>query len=259
MWYYVEGSQRVGPHSTEEIQTLINNGTLQPHTLVWKAGMQTWAKAQDSELASLFNHQPPATAVPTATVPAAPASFGAAATQQQPSYSHTQNVQQVPYEPSSFRTLWLWFAWLIGAGIPLCLILIGLIPVIAGGIISLILLYRFWNIIQDGQARTTPGKAVGFLFIPFFNLYWYFVSHVGLAQDTNAYLEARNIQAPRINEGLVLAYYILFLCSMIPYLGILCSLANIVIWIMIFRQFAVAATHITEYKRSHAASSNQTY
>ncbi len=43
-----------------------------------------------------------------------------------------------------------------------------------------ILLYRYWRLIPPERAVTTPGKAVGFLFIPVFNLYWMFVSLVGL-------------------------------------------------------------------------------
>jgi len=39
-----------------------------------------------------------------------------------------------------------------------------------------ILLCRLWNLVPPEQAATTPGKAVGFLFIPFFDLYWNFVA-----------------------------------------------------------------------------------
>src|SRR5215472_4189380 len=51
---------------------------------------------------------------------------------------------------------------------------IGDILSLYGGIALLVLIYQMWQSIQDGHARTTPGKAVGFLFIPFFNLYWMF-------------------------------------------------------------------------------------
>ena len=73
-------------------------------------------------------------------------------------------LSQTTYTPQSFRKLWLWFAWLVGAGIPLTFIGIGVFLLIAGGVIGLILLYRFWSLIQDGKARTSPAQAVGFLF-----------------------------------------------------------------------------------------------
>lgn len=52
-----------------------------------------------------------------------------------------------------------------------------------GAIIGYIHLHRAWSILQPVGARTTPGAAVGFLFIPFFNLYWLFVAYKGLAED----------------------------------------------------------------------------
>ena len=83
----------------------------------------------------------------------------------------------------------------------------------AGMVISHILLYRFWCVIQDGEARTTPGKAVGFCFIPFFNLYWIYVAIVGLAKDMNAYRTQWNIEGPRVSEGLALTWFVLSLLT----------------------------------------------
>ena len=65
-------------------------------------------------------------------------------------------------------------------------------------------LYRCWRLIQDGYAHTTPGKAVGFNFIPFFQIYWIFISVYCLAKDLNAYAARYQITAPRAREGLVL-------------------------------------------------------
>ncbi len=52
-----------------------------------------------------------------------------------------------------------------------------LIAVSAGisAIAWLVLLYRYWKFLPAGEACTTPAKAVGYLFIPVFNLYWIFV------------------------------------------------------------------------------------
>lgn len=54
---------------------------------------------------------------------------------------------------------------------------------VPGIIASMIVHYRCWKTVPKETARTTPGKAVGFLFIPYFNFYWYFVSYAGLAED----------------------------------------------------------------------------
>jgi len=58
-----------------------------------------------------------------------------------------------------------------------------------------IFLYKAWDLIQDGKPRTSPGLAVGFLFIPVFSLYWIFVAFWGLAQDLNGYAEEHDMSA----------------------------------------------------------------
>ena len=72
-----------------------------------------------------------------------------------------------------------------------------------------LILYRGWSAVQDGSAQTTPGKAVGFCFIPFFNLYWNFVAHVGLMKEFNRLAEARGRPDQKVNEGLALTYSVL--------------------------------------------------
>ncbi len=71
-------------------------------------------------------------------------------------------------------------------------------------------LYRAWRLIQLGNVRTTPGKAIGFWFIPGFGFYWFFVLFVGLANDWNRVMAAHpNLQqGPRLNSGLALAFCI---------------------------------------------------
>ena len=78
------------------------------------------------------------------------------------------------------------------------------VPLIA----FLVLLYKAWSAIQDGQVRTTPGKAVGFLFIPFYNFYWMFPAIWGWAQDYNGYTTRHGIAREEMSEGLFLAYLI---------------------------------------------------
>ena len=76
-------------------------------------------------------------------------------------------------------------------------------------VISLVLLYKVWAAIQDGHARTTPGKAVGYMFIPFFQLYWLFQAYWGYAKDYNSYISRHGISTSRLSEGLFLYYCIL--------------------------------------------------
>jgi len=75
-------------------------------------------------------------------------------------------------------------------------------------VVFLVLIYKAWQAIQDGQVRTTPGQAAGFMLIPFFNLYWMFPAIWGWAQDYNAYTLRHGIAREEMNEGLFLAFLI---------------------------------------------------
>lgn len=58
------------------------------------------------------------------------------------------------------------------------LCLTGLLIAVSAGvsaIAGIVLLYRYWKFLPAEEAYTTPAKAVGYMFIPGFNLYWIFV------------------------------------------------------------------------------------
>jgi len=78
------------------------------------------------------------------------------------------------------------------------------------------LVYRMWAAIQDGRARTTPGRAVGFHFIPVFNLFWAFRAFPGFARDFNALVQRRGLARPRLSPGLFRAWVLL--CMLHPVL-----------------------------------------
>ena len=96
-------------------------------------------------------------------------------------------------------------------------------------ILCYVYLYRAWNCLRFGDPRTTAGKAIGFLFIPFFNIYWIFVAIYGLAQDWNRITASYpNIQkAPRLSEGMFLTYLI---CSLVV------APLGIIFWFIVYKQ-----------------------
>jgi len=140
-----------------------------------------------------------------------------------------------------FKRYWICMA----AGLPLCILLIGIPIVIVGVVFAFILLYQLWKLIPADIARTTPGKAIGFCFIPFFNIYWIFVAFKGLGEDMNKTLQSRGIQY-QVSEGLGLACCILFLCCMIPYLGLLTGIPTIIVWIFFFKSVKDGAIALLE-------------
>lgn len=76
-----------------------------------------------------------------------------------------------------------------------------------------VLLAKMWGAINDGYSRATPGQAIGFLFIPFYNLFWIFNVWGGFASDYNSYVERYNLPVPQINAGLYTVFPIFVVLS----------------------------------------------
>jgi hypothetical protein len=86
---------------------------------------------------------------------------------------------------------------------------IGVLQLCAFGFFSVIV-RRAWASIDGGSEGMSPGKAQGFLWIPFFNFYWVFPALVSLATQTNAKSDSEQNPAGRITRGFGLVIAILF-------------------------------------------------
>lgn len=101
-------------------------------------------------------------------------------------------------------------------------LLVGLALFAYGFVMECVVLHRMWTTIQYGRPRATPNKAIGFLFIPFFNWYWVFQAFWGWAVDYNRSAKECGLDLPQAPEGLALAVSILILLSGLPVVGIVC-------------------------------------
>lgn len=215
MWYYILDDKQFGPIKEEEIQVLIQDGTLNSATRVWRQGMLSWQPLAATGL-SIFL---PLGSVPPRITP-------------EPIYAI--QPQRPVVKRSGLKTLYTW--WVVmycftfistlpsfalnlvkdqsAKSILTALICILEIPMLAGSILMFVLLYKLWSVVQDGQAATTPGKAVGFLFIPFFNFYWIFQAFWGLAKDLNRYIKQHFgesvVEQPRQTKPWISLVYIIF-------------------------------------------------
>lgn len=79
--------------------------------------------------------------------------------------------------------------------------------------------YRMWAALQDGQTRTKPGMAAGFLFIPGFSLYWIFPAVWGFSKEYNALIERHNLGLAPLPQPMFLSLAICYAGSSLPYLG----------------------------------------
>ncbi|MGD0988339.1 MAG: FHA domain-containing protein [Candidatus Sulfotelmatobacter sp.] len=105
----------------------------------------------------------------------------------------------------------------LSGGLPF--VILGSLAALYAGILGLVFYYKMWESIQDGYARMSPAKAVGFLFIPFFNVYWIFQVFWGFSKDYNAYVDRHAINTKKLSEGLFLAFSILPLSAAVPFLN----------------------------------------
>lgn len=93
-------------------------------------------------------------------------------------------------------------------------------------ILHLVLLYEIWAIIQIGRVRTTPGRAVGYLFIPLYQFFWLFEAYAGWTQDYNRVLLQYHLKGPRMSKTLGLAVCIVYLVLAFWWLISLCAIVS---------------------------------
>jgi hypothetical protein len=127
----------------------------------------------------------------------------------------------------------VWFREAPGIGVQIIVVL-GILSfaqfLIVQMIYTFVIVWKMWSSIQDGHARTTPGKAIGFLFIPIFNIYWIFQVWGGFPADYNNYVNRYKLPIPYLASRLFTAYPVLILLTLIPFLGILASLVSMFVF-----------------------------
>ena len=243
IYYLIEDSQAQGPFT----RTDLKNGRLGPSSLVWRAGLSDWHRAdQLTELHPLLTRLPP------------PVPMNAG--------SHPGRSDESPplYDPKAFETLYSWFRISIIPGtigcavltfIPNAFLIANLVYslyLLVASVFYVVLLHKSWKQIQDGSVRTTPGKAVGLLFVPFFNLYWNFVAVDGLARDINRYAAERCLAIQPVSGTLARTYCVLgvvnFLAWWIPILGLFINIGQNLILLFLLHQVKDASVLIATAK-----------
>jgi hypothetical protein len=100
-------------------------------------------------------------------------------------------------------------------------------------VVQLILWWKAWKSVQEYGARTTPGQAIGFLFLPVVNLYWVFQAFWGYSKDFNSNIDEYGLDVRRLPEGLFLAHTIVMLGAALTFwiavLNLPLALGNIVL------------------------------
>lgn len=136
-------------------------------------------------------------------------------------------------------------------------VFIGAIFSLYAFIVFIVLVYRMWKIVPSEFARTTPGKAVGFLFIPIFDLYWMFPTIWGWTKDFNSFLRQRQIDSQYASESLGLAVAIFWLIRWtigtitgfagIPVVGVVLDLPNFILTPLFIYKVCTVLNELPDY------------
>ena len=216
MWYYTQNNQQLGPVDEATIKGLIASGAINAGTMVWTAGMPSWMPIAQSALSGLVAGLPPAAPMyaPVAVV--------------------DPRIQQL-------NDLFLWF-WITLAG---SIITLG-VSAIASVVLFFVIIYKAWQLVQDGEARTTADQAVAYCGIPGWQFYWIFIAFKQLARELNRVMAKEQIAGEPVSEDSALWFCIMILAS--P-LGIT-IIPLIVFWIIFTNQVKKAAVAITQSRIS---------
>lgn len=218
MWYYAINGQQMGPVDEAKIKELLANGSISENTLVWTNGMGTWQPLAQVQLGS---H---------------PAQFQQAGS--------TAPEAMVDREIDTMNKLFTWM-WISLAA---SLITFG-ISLLVTVTLFLVIVYKSWQLVQDGHARTTPDQALGFSFIPCFQFWWWFIAFKSLAKDLNRVMANEHITGQPVSEDLALWFVISLLAFPLAFPLI----ATVVLGIILTSQYRNAAVSII-LARKNAAS-----
>lgn len=86
---------------------------------------------------------------------------------------------------------------------------------VLGVLIELALYYRMWAAIKDSPDSISGVKAIGFLFIPVFNIYWMLNMLIGFAEDYNDFIERHSIKIKELPVTLFIIYAFLSVLTMV--------------------------------------------
>lgn len=167
-WFVSRNGQAQGPLDMAKVSMAAQTGQLLPNDLVWREGETNSRKAIEiPELVHLFHHNA--------------------------SSENRNRFSTLYFNIFYFASVGLGLigSLFLGSAMIFFAILFGIAQCIAipASIFASILLYRCWTVANAEQKQSSPsaGQAVGFLFIPFYNIYWAFVAFPQLGIRLNSY------------------------------------------------------------------------
>ncbi|HBJ38801.1 MAG TPA: hypothetical protein DDZ51_29450 [Planctomycetaceae bacterium] len=230
--HIAKNGQQFGPYDDENVARGLQSGEFAADDLCWTQGQSEW-KPIRVVLPHLCSAMPP-------PIPKMPSGS--------PQFSGTS-------KKTEFSDLF----WLIFVGLTVITTFLSLVadfasietedaggvafllssPIFITTIVAMVWLhYRLWRNLPEQYRATTPGKAVGFMFIPIFNFYWVFISYPKLSEGIYNWSSDLGRSPPFDTRGLAMANAVLFVVSLtvglLPILGSLIGIASTVVLLMYY-------------------------
>jgi hypothetical protein len=125
--------------------------------------------------------------------------------------------------------------------------LVGVVFLLVGLVAAAVWLHMAWDSVPASMRYTnrgrwiSPGKAVGYLFIPFYNLYWTFVANQGLCEAVDRTLIAQGAM-PRAPRSMATAAAV---AQLVPYCNLLVAP---ILWAIYMFQVDAARREMVNYR-----------
>lgn len=118
----------------------------------------------------------------------------------------------------------------------------GLVAVFVFFVVGILYILTLTRALKKCSAshRTIQPGTVWLLLVPLVNLVWHFFVVLGLANSLGNEFRARNISSvePEPGKSIGIAMCVCGVCAIIPILGIVAGLANLVLWIVYWSKIA---------------------
>ena len=221
MKYFIldEKNQQAGPFSIEQLKAK----NIKKTTKIWRHGMKDWTNAEKlDELISLFaipqspNFQAHSPQITTSHNVVSNTNYSQSFVSRHPQtltsgavYDENFNVNSLnSQEIDSYKKNSFFDTLNTGVAILLHFLTLGIFTTIYCGL-------KHSKLPKITSDDFSGGKAIGFLFIPFYNFYWIFVFWRHLAKRINFQFKLRN-ENPPVSLGLATTVSSFYL---IPYIG----------------------------------------
>jgi len=153
-------------------------------------------------------------------------------------YSYDYYTDDYTYNPD--YEIYLMLSWIVACS--------ALIATVISVVFRMQIVFFGFKAITDKyfRPRSTPGNAVGLLFVPLYYIYQRFISYKGLGEEMNRYIMYRSFKPYGVNVNTLQGLCIVGIISVVPYLGSLGWLVMIPFRFLAIKELKNGLIHILQ-------------